>query len=270
MRLTTVGTSGSFAGPDSPASCHLVQVGADVSPDGRAWNVVLDLGNGALGALQRHVDPLALDAVLLSHLHPDHFVDVCGLYVYLRYHPGAGAERGTHRAPLPVLGPDDVAARVAQAYGLGPDEDMSAQLDLRPYAGTFDVGPLRVEPVPMYHPVPAFGLRVTGPSTVRPGERATLAYTGDTDYCENVVGLARDVDLLLCEAAFHEGRDDLVEPGIHLTGRRAGRVAREAGARRLVLTHVPPWNDRAATAAEAAGEYAGPLEVATSGATYTV
>jgi ribonuclease BN (tRNA processing enzyme) len=73
MRLTIVGCSGSLAGPTSPASCYLVQT----EHEGRTWNLVLDLGNGALGALQRHVDPEAIDAVVLSHLHADHCLDLC-------------------------------------------------------------------------------------------------------------------------------------------------------------------------------------------------
>ena len=83
-----VGCSGSFPSPDSPASCYLVE--AD-DAQGRTWRVVLDLGSGALGPLQRYtrLDTVdGLDAVVLSHLHPDHFSDVCGLYVFRRYAPG--------------------------------------------------------------------------------------------------------------------------------------------------------------------------------------
>ena len=76
MRLTVIGCSGSFAGPLSPASSYLVR--AD-DATGRTWNLLLDLGNGALGALQRHLDLAALDAVAISHLHPDHCSDLLGL-----------------------------------------------------------------------------------------------------------------------------------------------------------------------------------------------
>ncbi|MCB0895289.1 MAG: MBL fold metallo-hydrolase, partial [Nocardioidaceae bacterium] len=69
MRLTIVGCSGSYPGPEAPASCYLLE--AD-DAGGRTWRVLLDLGNGALGALHRYADPLAVDAVLLSHLHADH------------------------------------------------------------------------------------------------------------------------------------------------------------------------------------------------------
>lgn len=274
MRLVTVGCAGSFAGPASPASSYLVQVPAAEAAaagfEARDWNVVLDLGNGALGALQRFVDPLDLDAVGLSHLHPDHFVDVCGLYVYLRYHPERGSVRTGVPSRLPVLGPSGTAARVEAAYGAGPDDGLTDELDVRPWetGAPVQVGPLTLEPYRVFHPVEAYGVRVTGPSTLRPGDRAVLAYTGDTDACDGVVELARDADLLLSEAAFHEGRDDGVEPGIHLTGRRAGEVATAAGARRLVLTHLPAWNDPERSLAEARQAYDGPLDVATTGAVF--
>ena len=281
MRLVVVGSSGSFAGPESPASSYLVQVPDDVSPDGREWNLLLDMGNGALGALQRVVDPRRLDAIGLSHLHPDHFVDVCGLYVYLKYHPDRAADpaRGpdhpaahaTHGV-LPVWGPSGTADRIGATYGLEAGESMDSQFDFRTWqpGQVVTVGPLEIEPYRVYHPVEAYGMRVTGPSSLVPGERVTLAYTGDTDACDGVVDLARDADLLLAEAAFQEGRDDAVDRGIHLTGTRAGAVATAAGARRLVLTHLPAWNDRQAARDEATAVYAGPVDLAATGRVFTL
>ncbi|MEV8028543.1 MULTISPECIES: MBL fold metallo-hydrolase [Cellulosimicrobium] len=274
MRLVTVGCSGSFAGPASPASSYLVQVPAAEAAaagfEARDWNVVLDLGNGSLGALQRFVDPLDVDAVGLSHLHPDHFVDVCGLYVYLRYHPVRGSTRTGVPSRLTVLGPAGTAARIEAAYGAEPGDGVTEELDVRAWepGAPVRVGPLVLEPYRVFHPVEAYGVRVTGPSTLRPGESAVLAYTGDTDACDGVVELARDADLLLSEAAFHEGRDDGVERGIHLTGRRAGEVATAARARRLVLTHLPAWNDPERSRAEARETYTGPVDVATTGGVF--
>ncbi|MDF2847316.1 MAG: fold metallo-hydrolase [Oerskovia sp.] len=282
MRLVVIGSSGSFAGPESPASSYLVQVPDDVSPDGREWNLLLDMGNGALGALQRFVDPRRLDAIGLSHLHPDHFVDVCGLYVYLKYHPDRAAAASATSpvrpgdAPaagaLPVWGPSNTAERIGAAYGLEAGESMESQFAFRAWepGQVVTVGPLEIEPFRVYHPVEAYGVRVTGPSSLVPGERVTLAYTGDTDACDAVVELARDADLLLAEAAFQEGRDDAVDRGIHLTGRRAGEVATAAGARRLVLTHLPAWNDKQAARDEATAVYAGPVDLAATGRVFTL
>lgn len=96
-----------------------------------------------------------------------------------------------------------------------------------------------------------------------------LTYSGDTDECQGLVDAARDADMFLCEAAFHEGRDDGID-GVHLTGLRAGRMAEQAGARRLLLTHLPVWNDPQRAVSEAAQAYDGPLTVAVSGMSYRV
>lgn len=267
MKLTILGMAGSFPSPDSPASSYLVQT---TDADGRTWSLLMDLGSGALGALQREVNPFEVDAVAISHLHPDHFADLCGFYVYLKYHPVCGSERGTGRPPTPVYAPAAAEQRLAEAYGLEAHESMAGQLDFRAWqpGTTTTVGPFEIEPVAVHHPVPAYGVRVTGPSTVEPGRRVTLAYTGDTDACDGVVELARSVDLLLAEAAFVEGRDSV--RGVHLTGLRAGEAATEAGAARLLLTHIPAWNDPAVTEAEARSAYDGPVEVVTPGATYVL
>jgi ribonuclease BN (tRNA processing enzyme) len=250
MRVTVVGCSGSYPGPDSPASCYLVE--AD-DATGRTWRVLLDLGNGALGALHTYADPLAIDAVLLSHLHADHCLDLCGYYVLRKYHP-TGAQ-----PPIPVWGPPGTADRMARAYDLPTDPGMTAEFDFHTWGGPVDIGPFTVTPVPVTHPVDAFGLRVSA-------DGATLAYSGDTGPTPVLDDLARDVDLFLAEASFRSG--DPNPPDLHLTGADGGTVAARAGVRRLVLTHVPPWHDPQDALAEARAAYDGPLELARPGATY--
>lgn len=258
MRLTVVGCAGSFPGPDSAASCYLVE--AD-DASGRTWRVVLDLGSGALGVLQRHVDPATVDLIGLSHLHPDHMADLCGLYVFLKYHPRGGRPRR-----VVVHGPFGTASRVADAYGLEPGETMADHLTVHAWqpGHPVAVGPLTLTPVAVEHPVPAYGVRVEGPAEGDPSRRVVLAYTGDTDACPGLDELAAGADVLLAEAAFVEGRDDAVR-GIHLTGRRAGEAAARGSAARLVLTHIPAWNDAADAVTEAREVYPGPIEVAAPG-----
>lgn len=262
MRLVVLGCAGSFPGPDSAASSYLVQA---EDADGRTWSALLDLGNGALGALQRWGDPAALDVVALSHLHADHVADMAVLGVYRRYRP-AGA-----LPPVPVHGPEGTADRLTHLSGKDPATDTSAQFDVRTWQPRVPVrvGPLTLEAVPVEHPVPAFGIRVTGPSDADPVRPVTLAYTGDTDECAGLDELASGADLLLAEAAFVEGRDDHVR-GVHLTARRAGQAATRCGSRGLVLTHVPAWNDPATTLTEARAVYDGPLALASPGATYSL
>lgn len=262
MRLVVVGSAGSFPGPDAAASCYLVQAeGPDASGGTRTWSVLLDLGNGALGPLQRHIAPATLDAVAISHLHADHVADVVVLGVMLRYDP-----RGPRPAPLPLYGPDGVRERLAQLSGHDPATDTSEHLALATWCEgePVRVGPLTIEPVRVEHPVPAFGFRVTGPSSADPSRTVTLAYTGDTDECPGLDHLARDADLLLAEAAYLETTPD-VPRGVHLTGLRAGRAAQSGGVRRLLLTHLVAWNDPSASLAEATSAYAGPVDVARPG-----
>src|SRR5580698_10882582 len=85
MRLTIIGCSGSFPGPESPASSYLLEA--------EGFRLVLDLGNGALGVLQRHASLYDIDAVALSHLHADHCLDMCGYWVARRYGPGGPQPR---------------------------------------------------------------------------------------------------------------------------------------------------------------------------------
>ena len=261
MRLRVVGCSGSVPGPDSPASCYLLSA-EDAA--GRTWNLVLDLGSGAFGPLQRWVEPTAVDAVLLSHLHADHCLDTTALYVALKYGPARAEGRR-----VPLWAPAGAGARLARAYDLPAEPGMGEQLDVAAWAEREPVvvGPFTVVPHRVNHPVEAYGLRVTGPGEDGAGPRV-LAYTGDTDACPALADLARDADLLLSEASLLEEWDEPRD--LHLTGRRAGEAATAAGARRLVLTHLPPWTPPAAVLAEARQTYDGPLELAVPGGVLAV
>lgn len=262
MRLTVVGCAGSFAGPDSPASCYLVQA----EHKGRTWNLVLDLGNGALGPLQGLIDLHTIDALVLSHLHPDHCMDVTGLFVVQKYHP-ARAPEDTRR--LPVYGPQDTAARLVRAnavtlseskdpHGMDPEFDFRVLTHKEP----FTVGPFRITPVRVNHPVEAYGVRVEADDKV-------LVYTGDTDDTPVLDDLLAGADLALTDSAYQEERDTI--PGIHLSGRRAATAAvRAGGVKRLMLTHIPVWNDPAECVAEAATVWPGEVELARPGQTYEI
>jgi len=254
VKLTIVGCSGSFAGPESPASCYLVQ-----AHDGqREWSLVLDLGNGALGALQRHLDPAAADALLLSHLHPDHCIDLAGLYVFRTYHP-----RGPAAPPLPVHGPAPTRDGMLATFEGLDRATLERQFTFHRLRDEkqLEIGPFAVSARRVNHPVEAYGFRVEAGGRV-------LAYTGDTDACDAIVALARDADLLLADSAFVEGRDDT--PGIHLSGRRAAEAAVAAGARRLMLTHIPAWNDPDVCRADAATIWPGEVELARPDAAYDI
>ena len=243
MRLSILGCSGSAPGPDSPASGYLVE------HDGFA--LVLDLGNGAFGELVRHVRASEVGAIVLSHLHPDHCIDVVAYGIALRH----GRD---HRAePIPVIAPDGARARLlaaarADAQLPPPDQELAGFAFRAPADGR--VGPFELTFARMAHPVPTYAVRVA-----RPGG-PSLVYSGDTGPSPALIELARGADLLLCEASFVDGEP--AAAGMHLTGAQAGAHAAAAGVGRLLITHVPPWNSREAAVAEAMTTYAGPVEAA--------
>jgi ribonuclease BN (tRNA processing enzyme) len=248
MKVTVLGCSGSVPGPDSPASGYLVEA------DG--YRLVLDLGHGAFGALQNYVQPNEVDSIFVSHLHADHCIDLTSYYVLRKYHP-----QGAH-PPIPVYGPDGTPGRLARAYDLPKSPGMTEEFRFHRYpAGSFTIGPFTVTSAEVAHPVPAYAMRIDA-------DGRTLTYSGDTGECAALVTAARAADLFLCEASFLDGRDN--PPGLHLTGGEAGRMATEAAARRLVLTHVPPWHDAQVMLREAEKTYDGPLELASPGKTYEI
>lgn len=257
MKLTILGCSGSVPSPDSPCSGYLVESG-----DTR---ILLDLGNGALGALQRHLDPFRLDAVLFSHLHPDHCADMAALTVLRRYYPNPPYDPTANRLPVhaPGAAPDRFAALDAPNATDRIGADLSDVFDFRALSGApLRIGPFEVRPVPVAHVCPgSWGFRVAA-------EGAVLAYTGDTGPCPQLGELAADADVLLSEASWPDSPDAPAD--VHLSGRQAGEVAESAGARRLLLTHLQPWSDRDRIVGEARHVFRGPSELVEAGAVYEV
>ncbi|TAM84872.1 MAG: MBL fold metallo-hydrolase [Jatrophihabitans sp.] len=253
MKVTVLGCSGSLPGPDSPASGYLVQA------DG--FTLLVDLGHGAFGALQRYVAPAAVDAILVSHLHADHCIDLTAYVVALRYGSGPRFRRAEDASRIPLIGPAGTRGRIEAAY-----DPLARKLSLHelfgfstPSAG--DLGPFTLEFATMNHPTPTVGVRVGH------GGR-TLVYSADTGESENLAELARDADVLLCEASF--GPDEEYVPDLHLTGRQAGEHAAKAGVGRLIVTHVPPWVSAETQRDEAATAFDGPVDLARPGWSFEV
>ncbi|MEV4093507.1 MBL fold metallo-hydrolase [Streptosporangium saharense] len=247
MKLTIIGCSGSFPGPDSPASCYLLEA--------EGFRMLLDFGNGSLGALQRHIGLYDVDAICLSHLHADHCLDICPYHVVRTYSPRGPLPR------LPVHAPADAPRRLAAAYGMPKEPGLETAFDfVRLSPGVFEVGPFQVTAAPVNHPVETYGFRVSH------GGRS-IAYSADTGESAELVKLASGADLFLCEASFVEGPAQPAD--LHLTGRQAAEHAAAADAGTLVLTHLVPWNSTEQVLDEASrGGFAGRIELARSGAHY--
>ncbi len=265
MKLTILGATGSMSGPSSPTSSSLVQADGVDSETGetRTFSIVLDLGPGSFGQLWNHVDPQEVDGLFISHGHADHLADVISYYVFLKWHPEGS------RPALLTAGPADIFDRIMQIDGYATTEEMEGCFAFEPLSSgrVIQVGPMTITAFPGYHSVESYGFRIEGPSSDGDGEVVTIAYTGDTDSCEQMVEMARGVDILLAECGFTE---ELQTRGIHLTGVRAGELATEADVRHLVLTHIQPWTEPEVALAEASSSYSGTIDVARTGDTWVI
>ncbi|HEV7650065.1 MAG TPA: MBL fold metallo-hydrolase [Actinophytocola sp.] len=231
MKVTVLGSCAAWPEPGRACSGYLVE------HDG--FRLVLDLGFATLPRLLRHCPGGAVDAVVITHRHSDHCVDLNGL-LRVRHH----GERVLPRIPL--LCPPDVAELVDT---LEPRPRLAELFDVHELPGSHRAGPFRVDAVALPHHVPAVGIRLTTADR-------TLAYTGDTGPDPRLVELGADADLYVMEATL-QAEPPVGEPRHLLTAREAGRFAAAAGARRLLLTHFWPGSDRGVSLRQAAAEFGG-------------
>ena len=255
MRLTTLG--GSAAGPNTGQGCSgaLVEVGST--------RVVLDLGPGTLLELRRHADFRALDAVILSHLHLDHVLDVLALRFALAYNPIPPPRR------IPLWLPPggrDFLRRAAAAFTTtdGIDAFFANVFAVDEYDPdrTLAIGAARVRFAPTVHFAPCWAIRVDPVD----GD-AGIAYSADTGPTADLVSFLAGAAVLLAEATTpSEGADPAVERG-HLTPIEAATWATKANVATLVLTHL--WEEIGVERArrEAAARFGGRIEVAVPGLT---
>lgn len=245
MRVTVVGCAGSFPRAESAASCYLLEA--------EGFRLVIDLGNGALGALQEHIGIGDVDAICLSHLHGDHCVDLGAYGVARQYGPDGDLP------PVPVYGPAGTAQRLAPVFGLVADELAERFTFGQLTPGRMEIGPFAITTDRMNHPVETFGFRVEH-------DGWTVAYSADTGESGALIALARDADLLLCEASFLDRPGNLRD--VHLSARQAAEHAAKATVGELVLTHLVAWNDPEQSMAEAAAAFTGPVSLAAPGRTF--
>jgi ribonuclease BN (tRNA processing enzyme) len=250
VRVTVVGCAGSYPTPKSPASCYLIE------HDGH--QIVLDLGNGAMGPLQSYLDPVldpSFVGVVLSHCHIDHCADMGSLYVMRHY----GSSRPPSR--LGLIGPHETRTRLAGIYGMGHESLLDDEFAIRAFdTEPMELGPFVIESVPARHPVESYSVRVSA------GGRS-ITYSGDTGPNPDLPMLAAGTDIALFEASF-VGRDNPVD--LHMSGADAAKAAAQAGAGLLVLTHLVTWNDDDVVMGEAREHFSGSLERAQPGMSITV
>lgn len=233
--------------PGATGAAYLVRHGTTA--------IVLDLGQGAFTRLAGTLEPSGLTAVVVSHLHPDHFIDLVALRHYLRW------EFEPSRR-VRVIGPLGLGDRLDALH----DEPgfAAVALDVEPLiAGPYDVGDLVVEAGRVTHTDDSYGFRVS-----RPGGRPGLVYSGDCGRAEDLDALIRPGDALLCEVSFGPG--PALDGAEHLDGPAVGALARRTGAGRVLLTHLQMGFDAAATIESVRALYDGPVTLVWPGEQYVI
>jgi ribonuclease BN (tRNA processing enzyme) len=254
LRLTVLGAGPAWANPGGACSGYLVSSGDD--------HVLLECGFGILSRLRQAIPLNQLRAVVISHLHADHFMDL----VPLRY----GLKYGKLRADpaLPLFAPPG-ATEFFHRLGLALDGDATffdGTFRLTEYSPTesHEIGPFTFTFTRVKHYIPSYGM------AIRNGR--TLAFSADAAPCPGVLQVARAADLFLCEAAINGPHEDDPNPDNrgHMTAREAADLAREAGAARLLLTHYRLDTNHPTTLDEARAAFGGPTEFAAEGQSYIV
>jgi ribonuclease BN (tRNA processing enzyme) len=240
MRLTVLGSHGTWPGVNGQCSGYLV------SHEG--FHLWMDAGTGTFARLQEHVEVGDIGAMLITHGHADHFLDVIP-HFYARHYGHMG------KPGLPFYSPEgfmDYAAMLVSEAGRDVMRESYA-IEHITHGARFQLGPFEIEAFEMTHiGVYSLGYRVTA-------GMHTLAFSGDSGPCDNLVDLARDADLFLCEATY---QDHSGLTFFHMSARQAAEHAAAAGVRRLVLTHITPDLDPGISLEQAAHAFEGAIDVA--------
>jgi ribonuclease BN (tRNA processing enzyme) len=254
MRLTVLGRSPASPNPGEACAGYLVE--------GDGSRVLVDIGPGVVAQLVNRHHPDDLDAVVVSHMHADHMLDL----VTLRYVYPWRALPADQRLRV-VMPPGSADQMLDLARGVGNARHFEDCFRLSEHDGStaFACGNLSLAPIETQHYIPCWGFRIESH-----GRR--LSYTADTAPCAGLSDLADRADLLLSEATLRTLEEDAAapEPRGHLLPAEAGTAARDGGSRRLMLTHLPVNGDGSWARDAAADAYGGDVEVAQPQQSYDV
>jgi ribonuclease BN (tRNA processing enzyme) len=248
MEITILGAGSAYPRPGGACSGLFVQAAS-----ARVW---IDAGNGTFARLQQITNYRELDALVLTHGHADHIADVLPFMYAIGFDPQLEA-----LPAVPVYSPGDVPAGLQWPLGGRSLEVFKRVFDFRNISLPFQIGDLRFEPFRTFHPAETYGLRI------QQGDKLAV-YTSDTALFPGLEDACRDADLLITEATYID--EVAADAGIHMWARQAGDLAKKAGAKRVVLTHVWPTLDLDRAVAEASEAFGQPVEAALEGTVYTV
>lgn len=252
MKITVLGKSPAWQDAGGACSGYLVEEGGTT--------LLVDCGNGVFGKLREVVDYWAVDAVVVSHLHADHCIDLIPYSYALSYSPRARAF--PHPRPTLYVPPEgrDVFRQIAGAWNT-PElvEQAFCLIEYEP-SGSLTLGPLTITFHEVPHYIRTHAVKVSGPS-------GSFTFGADCRPNDELIEFARGTDLLMLEATLESPEEG--QRG-HLTWAEAGAHGRAAGARRLVLTHIAADDDLEQARRDAEREFGQPIDIAVEFATYTI
>ncbi|MCH6265257.1 MBL fold metallo-hydrolase [Neobacillus citreus] len=236
MKLTVIGFWGGYPKKDAASSGYLLEH--------EGFRLLVDCGSGVLAKLPNIVEPEELDAVILSHYHPDHIADI-GVLQHARLIQGF---LGKQFPTLPIYGHHFdqheftklTYKTITKGIAYEPNQVLS-------------IGPFQVSFLKTDHPVPCYAMRFEAGGK-------SLVYTGDSAFKEEFIQFSSSADVLLCECNFY-GHQNGKSAG-HMNSVEAGRFAREAGVKQLILTHLPHYGNVSDLVHEASGEFTGIIKLA--------
>ena len=236
MKLTIIGFWGGYPKQNGASSGYLLEH--------EGFKLLIDCGSGVLAKMQNLIEPEDLDAVLISHYHPDHIADI-GVLQHARLIQGF---LGKSFPTLPIYGhPLDQTEfakltykEITKGNAYSPNEALTT-------------GPFKVSFLKTDHPAPCFAMRIEA-------DGKSLVYTGDSSFKEEFIEFGKDADLLLCECNFYQHQNG--KSAGHMNSIDAGKFAESAGVKQLILTHLPHYGDLSMLINEASTEYTGIIKLA--------
>jgi ribonuclease BN (tRNA processing enzyme) len=236
VKLTIIGFWGGYPKQNSASSGYLLEH--------NGFQLLIDCGSGVLAKLQNIIEPEELNAVLLSHYHPDHIADI-GVLQHARLIQGF---LGKDFPTLPI-------------YGHHFDHNEFAKLSYKEITkgiayepnNVLSIGPFQVSFLRTNHPVPCFAMRIEA-------EGKSIVYTADSSFKEEFIEFSKQADILLCECNFY-GHQNGKSAG-HMNSIEAGHFARQADVQQLILTHLPHYGDLNELISQASKEFTGIINLA--------
>lgn len=215
MKLTVLGCMGGYPSQDTGTSAYLLE--------SEGYHLLIDAGSGSLLALQQFLDPLELDAVLISHYHYDHIADLGVLQQIRKLKRFDHAERRAPLLPIYAHTDSDFFSLLSESnvtIGISYEEEES-----------LSVGPFEVEHLKTRHPATCYAFRITERETGK-----TLVYTADSGFMEELIPFSQQADFLVADTNFFAGMEN---HSAHMTAGEVGRIAREAQVKKVMLSHLP-------------------------------